>query len=92
MGAETSSPRSLSPGLDPEPPGASPECRSQLDRNRLPLDRMATVDLERIEVLELLGMVLAHLNLAEEQREMSARVPLLVSIRDKLAESLQEEP
>lgn len=36
-------------------------------------------------------MVLAHLNLAEEQREMSARVPLLIGIRDKLAESLQEE-
>jgi hypothetical protein len=53
---------------------------------------VATVEVERVEVLELLGMVLAHLILAEERRELSARVPLLLGIRDKLAESLQEDP
>lgn len=50
---------------------------------------VANIDLERVEVLELLGMVLAHLNLAEERRELSARVPLLLGIRDKLAASLE---
>lgn len=52
---------------------------------------MVTVDLERVEALELLGMVLAHLNDAEARREMSARVPMLMGIRDKLAASLREE-
>ena len=52
---------------------------------------MAAVEFERVEALELLGMVLAHLNDAESRREMSARVPLLMSSRDKLARSLQEE-
>ena len=52
---------------------------------------MASVELERVEVLELLGMVLAHLNDAEARREMSARVPMLMGIRDKLAASLQED-
>jgi hypothetical protein len=52
---------------------------------------MAQVELERVEALELLAMVLAHLNDAEARHEMSARVPLLMSIRDKLARSLQEE-
>ena len=52
---------------------------------------MANVELERFEILELLAMVLAHLNDAEARREMSARVPRLMGIRDKLAQSLQEE-
>lgn len=52
---------------------------------------MTNVELERVEVLELLGMVLAHLNDAEARREMSARVPMLMGIRDKLAASLQED-
>jgi hypothetical protein len=52
---------------------------------------MANVELERVEVLELLGLVLAHLNDAEARREMSARVPMLMGIRDKLAASLQED-
>lgn len=52
---------------------------------------MADVELERVEVLELLGMVLAHLNDAEARREMSARVPMLMGIRAKLAASLQED-
>jgi hypothetical protein len=49
------------------------------------------VELERIEALELLGMTLAHLNVAEARVEMSPRVPLLMAIRDKLALALQEE-
>lgn len=51
---------------------------------------MPSVELERVEILELLAMTLAHLNIAEERREMSARVPLLMGIRDKLAASLRE--
>lgn len=53
---------------------------------------MSNVELERVEALELLAMVLAHLNDAEARRELSARVPLLMGIRDKLAASLREEP
>jgi hypothetical protein len=53
---------------------------------------MASVDLERVEVLELLAMTLAHLNDAEARREVSPRVPLLMGIRDKLAASLREGP
>jgi hypothetical protein len=49
------------------------------------------VVLERVEALELLGMALAHLNVAEARLEMSPRVPLLMAIRDKLALALQEE-
>ncbi len=52
---------------------------------------MATVELERVEVLELLGMTLAHLNDAEARAEVSPRVPMLMVIRDKLALALQEE-
>lgn len=36
-------------------------------------------------------MTLAHLNDAEARREMSSRVPLLMTIRDKLAMALREE-
>jgi hypothetical protein len=53
---------------------------------------MVTVELERIEVLELLGMTLAHLNEAEVRGELSPRVPLLMAVRDKLAFALREEP
>jgi hypothetical protein len=52
---------------------------------------MARVDFERVEALELLGMTLAHLKVAETSSEMSPRVPLLMSIRDKLARALREE-
>jgi hypothetical protein len=52
---------------------------------------MVNVELERVEALELLGIVMAHLNDAEARREMSARVPMLMGIRDKLAASLREE-
>jgi hypothetical protein len=52
---------------------------------------MVRVDLERVEALELLGMTLAHLNDAETRAEVSARVPLLMAIRDKLALALREE-
>jgi hypothetical protein len=52
---------------------------------------MANVDFERVEALELLGMTLAHLKVAETSSEMSPQVPLLMSIRDKLARALREE-
>ena len=53
---------------------------------------MVTVDFERVEALELLGMTLAHLNDAEARSEISPRVPLLMTIRDKLAAALREKP
>jgi hypothetical protein len=52
---------------------------------------VVSVELERVEVLELLGMTLAHLNDAETRAEVSPRVPLLMAIRDKLALALREE-
>jgi hypothetical protein len=55
------------------------------------MEPMVRVELERVEALELLGMTLAHLNVAEARVEMSPRVPLLMAIRDKLALALQEE-
>lgn len=48
------------------------------------------VELERVEALELLGMTLAHLNDAEARAELSPRVPLLMTIRDKLALAIRE--
>ena len=52
---------------------------------------MVRVKLERIEALELMGMVVAHLNVAEASGDLSPRVPTLMAIRDKLAASLREE-
>jgi len=52
---------------------------------------MVTVELERVEALELLGMTLAHLNDAEARAEVSPRIPMLMAIRDKLAVALREE-
>jgi hypothetical protein len=52
---------------------------------------MVRIELERIEALELLGMTLAHLNDAQARGEVSARVPILIAIRDKLALALREE-
>jgi hypothetical protein len=52
---------------------------------------VVTMELGRIEALELLGMTLAHLNDAESRAEVSPRVPLLMAIRDKLAHGLREE-
>ena len=49
------------------------------------------LELERVEALELLGMTLAHLNVAEARADMSPRVPMLMAIRDKLAQALREE-
>lgn len=51
-----------------------------------------TVELERVEALEMLAMVLAHLNVAEARADLSPRVPMLVVMRDKLAQGLREEP
>jgi hypothetical protein len=52
---------------------------------------MVSIELERIEALELLGVTLAHLNDAEARGDVSPRVPLLMTIRDKLARGLREE-
>lgn len=72
---------------------------SPVDAADLTLDRLGPLlviiapvvrlELERIEALELMGMVLAHLNDAEAVGELSPRVPLLMSIRDKLADELR---
>ena len=55
------------------------------------LGPMMRVELERIEALELLGMVVAHLNHAEASGDLSPRIPTLMAIRDKLAAGLREE-
>jgi hypothetical protein len=52
---------------------------------------MVTVQLERVEALELLGMTLAHLDDAETRHEISPRFALLMAVRDKLALALREE-
>ena len=52
---------------------------------------MIKVQFERFEVLELLGMTLAHLNDTEARVEVSPRIPLLMAIRDRLALALREE-
>lgn len=53
---------------------------------------VAAVELERVEALELLGMTLAHLKVADTRADLLPRVALLMSIRDKLAIALREEP
>ncbi|MCY4037046.1 MAG: hypothetical protein OXF64_06320 [bacterium] len=50
---------------------------------------MVYLELERIEALELMGMVLAHLSDAQAVGDLSPRVPLLMAIRDKLADELR---
>lgn len=52
---------------------------------------MVRVELERVEALELLGMTLAHLNIAEASGEISPRGPVLMAVRDKIAAALREE-
>jgi hypothetical protein len=52
---------------------------------------MIKVELERIGVLELVGMTLSHLNYAEARVEVPPRVPLLTAIRDNFALALREE-
>lgn len=51
---------------------------------------MVSVELERIEALEPVGMVVAHLNDAEESGELSPRIATLLSIRDKLVPGLRD--
>ena len=51
-----------------------------------------TVELERVEALEMLAMVLAHRNVAEARADLSPRVLMLMAMRDKLAQGLREEP
>ena len=52
---------------------------------------MVRVELERIEALELVGMVVAHLNVAEASGDLSPRIATLLAIRDKLAAGLREK-
>lgn len=52
---------------------------------------MVRVGLERVEALELLGMVVAHFNVAEASGELSPRIPTLLAVRDKLVAGLREE-
>ena len=52
---------------------------------------MVRVELERIEALELMGMVVVHLNVAEASGDLSPRIATLLGIRDKLTAGLREE-
>ena len=52
---------------------------------------MVRVELERIEALELMGMAVAHLNVAEASGDLSPRIATLLGIRDKLVAGLREE-
>lgn len=52
---------------------------------------MVRVEFERIEALELLVMVVAHLNVAESAGGLSPRVATLLGSRDKLASGLRED-
>jgi len=55
------------------------------------IEPVVRLDLERVDVLELLGMTLEHLYDAEARVEISPRVPLLMAIRDKLVSALRED-
>ena len=55
------------------------------------IEPVVQIELERIEALEVLAMVFAHLNHAEATAELSVRVPMLMSIRDKLTLALRED-
>lgn len=50
---------------------------------------MIKMEFERVEVLELLGMTLAHLSDVEASVVVSPRVLPLMAIRDKLALALR---
>jgi hypothetical protein len=64
---------------------------AQMGPDAVRIGPVAALEFERVEALELLGMTLAHLRVADAGGEMSARVPLLMGIRDKLAVALREE-
>jgi hypothetical protein len=55
------------------------------------IEPVVSLELERIEALELLGLTLAYFNIAENRSELSPRISLLMGIRDKLAVALQED-
>jgi hypothetical protein len=55
------------------------------------MEPVVNIELDRVEALELLGVTLAHLKIAEARADLSPRVPLLMVIRDKLALALREE-
>jgi len=48
-----------------------------------------TVTFERGEALQLLALTLLHLDVASSRDEVTARVPLLLNVRDKLADALE---
>lgn len=75
------------------PPDSAPDPRKvvRLAPGLATIGPVPRIELERVEVLELLGMTLAHLNLAEVRTDATPRVALLMSIRDKLALALREE-
>lgn len=50
------------------------------------------LELERVEALELMGMVMGHLREAEATGELLPRSATLMAIRDKLANGLREDP
>jgi hypothetical protein len=76
-----------------DPPGIAAPLKSVVPNGpwMAKLRPVVKIELERIEALELLAMTLAHLNDAEARAEMSPRVPLLMTVRDKLARGLREE-
>jgi hypothetical protein len=53
------------------------------------MEPVVKVELARVEALELLGMTLARLNVAEGSADLSPRVPVLMAIRGKLALALR---
>lgn len=83
--------RGLAPAGATDSPVSSPGSVVRSGPHAATIGPMVRVELERIEVLELLGMTLAHLHHAESHNEVSPRVPLLMAIRDKLAAALREE-
>ena len=74
-------------GLGPTEPRGPAQCGPRAAT----IGPVVRLELERVEALELLGMTLAHLSNAEARGDMSPRAPLLMAIRDKLAQALREE-
>ena len=52
---------------------------------------MVLVEFERIEALHVLAMATSHLNVAERRGLISPQVPLLMAIRDKVSQALEED-
>lgn len=76
-GSDLSGPSSVDPGPNRTRPGW----------NRT----VVQVEFERIEALHVLALATSHLNVAERRGDMSPQVPLVMSIRDKLSQALEED-